>query len=192
MDKSTLKKISWLKDGISTPVLNAIRANNGSFKKIKEVLQQGCCVPGPVSKELTRALKQVVEASASWDHTLNVAAGMLQQYYKYLRTVDHGAFIVWWLSQKDCETLAAVFPSQFRSLSPYLKETAENRFGRPGWGRLWIPEEILIIEINWDNQKPATQYAKDCGGVVCWKKDLPAICGLPGIITDTDMNLLQP
>lgn len=98
---------------------------------------------------------------------------------------------IWWLNQEACEITEAGFKSNLKKLPAYIKDEFYSRVGRPGRGRLWIPSEIPLKEIKWKDSHPLSKYAKECGGIIFWKKDYKEISGLPGFITDIRMNPVQ-
>ena len=94
---------------------------------------------------------------------------------------------IWWLNGHS-ENDAIIDDGDIERLPEYLAGEVYSLHGRPTRGRLWVPEEIQINEIKWDDTKPRAKDCADRGGIVFWRKDLSFLKGLPGFVTDTQMN----
>jgi hypothetical protein len=103
--------------------------------------------------------------------------------------VDKTPFVIWWLSQADCEAIGDNVDEM--SWPDYIKKEYRSRLRRAGRGRLWVPTEIPIKEIEWDATKPLADRAAECGGIVIQAEDARTIATLPGFITDLGLNSWQ-
>ena len=97
---------------------------------------------------------------------------------------------IWWLNGHS-ENEAIIDDGDIERLPEYLASEVHSLHGRPTRGRLWVPEEIQINEIQWDETKPRAKDCADRGGIVFWRKDLHHLAGLPGFVTDTRMNEIE-
>ena len=107
-------------------------------------------------------------------------------------TTDVNSLAIWWLSQADCEAIAVDEHAPEGELLPqYLKDEFNSRYGRPGRGRLWIPEGIDGFDVSWpEPETPIAKICGNCGGIVFWRKDMDALSILPGLVTDLFLNRL--
>lgn len=95
-------------------------------------------------------------------------------------------YCIWWLSGIDCDRIPEDIEEQ---LPAYICKEVRSLRGRNGRGRLWVPSEIPIEEIDWDITKPMAAEASKAGGIVIKKEDVKHVACLPGFITDTSLNL---
>jgi hypothetical protein len=99
-----------------------------------------------------------------------------------------GKYVVWWLSQQAAE-LIYESADIMQDLPDYICTQVKSRYGRPGRGRLWVPDDIPIEEIEWDEEKPMARIAGMCGGIVIKRSSISDVAHLPGFLTDL---LLEP
>lgn len=119
----------------------------------------------------------------------------------------HSELAIWWTTDEDCrsigEPVAAVdyerLPAEdarrFVSLKDlrlptYVKDQYMERFGASGRGRLWVPRGINLAEIEWDESKKITDRLSQCAGIVFRREDLKRLRAFPGVITDTELNVI--
>jgi hypothetical protein len=56
-------------------------------------------------------------------------------------------------------------------------------------GRLWVPDDIPVPKIEWDDTSPIASYAERAGGIVFHAKDLPSVKRMiRGRVTDLNMK----
>lgn len=96
--------------------------------------------------------------------------------------------LIWWTSQQECEAIGFDSPATFPE---YLADEYQSRLGRNGRGRLWIHASISQGDIEWPADKPAARLAGVRGGIVIRAADAPIVFGLPGFLTDTELNLIN-
>jgi hypothetical protein len=97
-------------------------------------------------------------------------------------------YYIWWLNQRDCESLGENPP-----LKGYLLEEFRSREGRAGRGRLWVstefPEFPSFVQYSPEAEKRlAVLGAGDYGGIVIRPEDLDFCQGTPGLVTDPQAN----
>ena len=97
---------------------------------------------------------------------------------------DTNLLAVWWVNQSDCESINE------ENIKPsYIRKEYESRCGRAGRGRLWVPKEIKVKQV----ELPSTvafEGSDSHGGIVIFKEDIESIRSFGGIISDTAGNLL--
>lgn len=91
---------------------------------------------------------------------------------------------IWWLNQQDCD---AIGPRLERRFPSYLHKQYESRCGRPGRGRLWAAEQFGEVSVTWNNS-PLCLVLERCGGIVIREGDVVLLAGMPGIVTDMDLQ----
>ncbi|HYE75879.1 MAG TPA: hypothetical protein VEF04_21220 [Blastocatellia bacterium] len=97
---------------------------------------------------------------------------------------------IWWLNgHSDNETI--IDEGHIEHLPEYIAGEVYSLHGRPTRGRLWVPSEIQLNEIKWDDSKPRAKECANRGGIVIWRTDLRYLKGLPGFVTDTQMNEIE-
>ncbi len=108
---------------------------------------------------------------------------------------DVNELAIWWLSQSDSEILSdgneELFPPDI--LPDYLEDEVMSRYGRPARGRLWVSmaQGFKINDLKWpDPETPLAKHCGLCGGIVLWRKDLPSLATLPGLVTDMNLQRL--
>lgn len=104
---------------------------------------------------------------------------------------DKPTLLVWWLNPADCEWIDSVSNMPVVTQMPaYIYTQYRSRYGRPGRGRLWRSPELGSepIVIEWPATALARRLAEDYGGIVIRERDLPALKGLPGIVTDMSLD----
>jgi len=105
--------------------------------------------------------------------------------------------LIWWTDQKECEALVAMndlwsdYDATIEGVPDYIHSEFCSRYGRNGRGRLWSHSQFGAVGIPWDESKPAARLASERGGIVIWAKDVHVIFGLPGFVTDLELNLLN-
>lgn len=95
-------------------------------------------------------------------------------------------YLIFWTNQADCESIQQ--GDLAKNCPRYIKRELSSRYGRNGRGRLWVADGIPVNEIVWDDNKPAAKYAGNAGGIVIHGRDYNAVKGLPGIVTDLELN----
>lgn len=97
---------------------------------------------------------------------------------------EKSTLAVWWVNQADCEAIG-----DSPNLPDYLKPEYNSRLGRAGRGRLWVPEEIELKQV--EVPKSVVCEGDDThGGIVILREDLETIRPLGGILSDCDGNVL--
>lgn len=99
--------------------------------------------------------------------------------------MDH---LIWWTAQEDYEKIGDDLEGDYPE---YLKREYRSRMGRAGRGRLWVPSDIDLKEIPWDEKKPAARLASTRGGIAIHMRDAKLVFGLPGYLTDLEMNFVN-
>ena len=116
-------------------------------------------------------------------------------------------YLIWWLCQADCESLedsplyvevvedGRVIDHRIDGLPGYLDTEFWSRQGRPARGRLWVSSALPLpnnFSIDYDAACLGGQKLSfaDYGGIVIRAEDKPAVIGLPGILTDTNLRLI--
>lgn len=96
-------------------------------------------------------------------------------------------FLVWWLSEAE---QARIKPEQWLGVPIYIKDELKSLEGRPRDGRLWVPADIEVRQISWDDNHPNAKkiVADNAGGIVFHSSDIDALASLPGLITDTKLD----
>jgi len=96
-------------------------------------------------------------------------------------------FLIWWLSKDE---QAQIKPKQWLRVPIYIKNELTSREGREGRGRLWVPKDIDLEEIPWNDNHPNAQRImnESAGGIVFHASDQEALAGLPGLITDLKLD----
>jgi hypothetical protein len=113
---------------------------------------------------------------------------------------DVSNLLIWWTAQEDCQAIAG--PDEdfegppLDTVPSYIRDEFESRYGRNGRGRLWVPDGIDLESIDFEanKDKRAAQYADEfsMGGIVFHRSDFAAIAGLPGFVTDVELNYARP
>jgi hypothetical protein len=102
--------------------------------------------------------------------------------------MDENLYYIWWIDQDDCD-LVDIFQSRLEELPKYLQDQFWYRNGRAGRGRLWVPDDIPVPKIEWDDTSPIASYAERAGGIVFHAKDLPSVKRMiRGRVTDLNMK----
>ena len=102
----------------------------------------------------------------------------------------HSEIAIWWLNgHSENETI--IDEGHIERLPEYIAGEVYSLHGRPTRGRLWCPPEIQLNEIQWDDSNPRAAECANRGGIVLWRKDLDTLKGLPGFVTDTQMNEIE-
>lgn len=97
---------------------------------------------------------------------------------------------MWWTSQADAESIGerGIRAKSYRGVPKYIRDEFGSRYGRPGRGRLWIPDGIPVSSVAWADERPTCRAASECGGIVFRAEDLAYVHQLPGFVTDCEMN----
>jgi len=112
-----------------------------------------------------------------------------------INSTDRTDLLVWWTSQDECEALTATNPlwsdydATVDGVPDYIHSEFCSRYGRNGRGRLWVASQFGSVGIPWDETKPAARLAGERGGIVIWAKDAQVVFGLPGFLTDFELNV---
>jgi hypothetical protein len=99
-------------------------------------------------------------------------------------------FLIWWTNQGDCERITPL-----DSWPTWLYDEFRSRYGRPGRGRLWVPQlwkndAPKGITVEWDDGKNwLCRAANDAGGIVIPADALRHVQFMPGFVTTFDMAL---
>ena len=94
-------------------------------------------------------------------------------------------FLIWWLTEDE---QAQITPEQWMRIPIYIKDELASLDGRPRRGRSWVPKDIDVEEIPWDDQHPNAERLGRAGGIVFRTTDKEALGGLPGLVTDLKMD----
>ena len=97
---------------------------------------------------------------------------------------DTNLLAVWWVNQSDCESI-----NEDNINVSYIRKEYDSRNGRAGRGRLWVPKQIKLQQV----ELPSTVVFEGNdthGGIVIFKEDVESIRNFGGIISDTAGNLL--
>ena len=100
---------------------------------------------------------------------------------------------VWWLRPTALRQLVAdaddtVDIWRLVGVPSYIGSELRSAMGRAGEGRLWIPSDIEISRIAWSDKHANAPYCSKAAGIVLWRKDVPLLSGLPGLVTDYWMD----
>lgn len=93
--------------------------------------------------------------------------------------------LVWWLTEEEQEQIT---PEQWLRVPIYIKNELSALEGRQRRGRLWVPKDIDVEEIHWDDKHPNAQRLGRSGGIVFHDSDKEALVELPGLITDLKLD----
>ena len=94
-------------------------------------------------------------------------------------------FLVWWLTEEE---QTQITPEEWLRVPIYIKDEFASLEGRPRRGRLWVPKDIDVEEIPWDDQHPNAEKLGRAGGIVFHDSDKEALMGLPGLVTDLKLD----
>lgn len=91
---------------------------------------------------------------------------------------------IWWLDQNSIEIIRHTGFAE--RLPVYLRREIDNREGRPGRKRLWVPREIATLGLGsaMENIDEIGAWDDSWGGVVFWFRDRQVLCFAPGFVTD--------
>lgn len=105
---------------------------------------------------------------------------------------DH-RYLIWWTSQEDCERIAPL-----DTWPTWLYDEFNSRMGRPGRGRLWVPESIDRIGdvpqgvTVWDDVNNwLCKAANNAGGIVIPASEVHHVQFMPGFVSTFEMTLPQ-
>lgn len=120
---------------------------------------------------------------------------------------------IWWVSEKDCKVIGEVvstidYEGEEDELSRLLKagcvlaeslrwpkyvvEEYKSQYGRYRHGTTYEPEGMDLQGFTLDNFRSSLEKAlRSCSGIVLLKKDVRLLSGYPGIITDTNLNIIK-
>lgn len=102
--------------------------------------------------------------------------------------MDNTEYAIWWLSPSECNAIDSDYTGQLHDGAPkYLSAKFLSLRGRPGRGRLWVPDDIDVQDISWTDDAIG-RWCENCGGIVFWRKDLEHVMHYPGLITDLNMK----
>jgi hypothetical protein len=117
--------------------------------------------------------------------------------------------LIWWVSQANAERMGypaskdevddsyleeGYFWREDTDLPDYIFSQLLSRYGRPARGRLWVPPDIEIDDLDVDDaesdlvRRLIVQECNDCGGIVFKAQDLKFVRKYPGFITDLEYN----
>ena len=99
---------------------------------------------------------------------------------------------IWWVTPGN-EMHLQHRVEEVDALPSYISVEVHSLFGRALRGRLWVSAEIQtrVEEIPWDASKPCARRASESGGIVVYRKDLNTLTGMPGFVTDMNLNLIK-
>jgi len=83
------------------------------------------------------------------------------------------------------------YDAKLDGVPDYIHSEFCSRYGRNGRGRLWAADELGSVGIPWDTTKPASRLAGSRGGIVIFKRDAVHVFGLPGFLTDLQLNFIN-
>jgi hypothetical protein len=108
----------------------------------------------------------------------------------YEHPTDVNELAIWWLSEPDCYAIAVdEHAPEDEGLPQYLQDEFNNRYGRAGRGRLWVPKGFVANDLIWpEPETPIAIMCEKCGGIVFWRKDLHTLATFPGLVTDMHLN----
>lgn len=107
----------------------------------------------------------------------------------------HEQWAIWWLTEQDMRELAPDFEDMpmreagaRMKLPPRIVRLFRDRWGRPGRGRLWMPESAPVLQCcsPWPDSAEA-RHALVAGGLLIKRKDLVHVLGKPGVVTDFNL-----
>lgn len=113
---------------------------------------------------------------------------MTEQSIPENNPIDLSQYLIWWTDEADSHRLYELHGRDIPDLPAYIVSEFMNRLGRAGRGRLWVPDNIPVEEIEWHEEKAYSEYADRSGGIVFHRRDHQIVAGLPGHITDLEMN----
>ena len=85
----------------------------------------------------------------------------------------------------------SITPEQWLQVPIYIKDQLKSMEGRSRRGRLWIPRDIPIHEIPWDDNHQNSKRCERAGGIVIHETDKEAVLGLPGLVTNLKLDTYQ-
>jgi hypothetical protein len=107
--------------------------------------------------------------------------------------------LIWWTTSAEINLVLAD-AAVVASMPPYLLFEARSRAGRNGRGRLWVPLEIdfdgvpggAFIGSDLDVKPIAAHIERESlGGIVFRRQDWATVAGLPGLVTDENLELVR-
>ena len=75
-------------------------------------------------------------------------------------------------------------------LDEHIQKQARSRNSSNGRGRLWTNIDNITADFN-NIKAEGYSYAIEAGGVVIHKQELNKVIGMPGIITDLNLNIIK-
>lgn len=98
---------------------------------------------------------------------------------------------VWWLSSHDQNIrIGDGIMLQVAGAPDYLYREYRSLIGRPGRGRLWVAKQFEVDDIKWDDSKAFPLGLGMRGGIVIAESELALCKQMPGVVTDTELNLV--
>ena len=99
--------------------------------------------------------------------------------------------MIWWVSNDQAEVLRAMVKSKQIELPAYIDRELEIRANHDGRGRLWISGEFSLTSVPWDKSKETAELIlrESSGGIVIRAEDFKSVLGLPGFVTDCELNM---
>jgi hypothetical protein len=88
-------------------------------------------------------------------------------------------YLVWWLTEEDYCGFQPQAGKNPLKIADYIWGEFCDRCGRPGRGRLWVPENIKIEQMTVSENDSRWSDYIEAGGIVIEAKDSPA-CALWG------------
>jgi hypothetical protein len=104
-------------------------------------------------------------------------------------------FLIWWTNQHDCEEVGSYRGAV--DVPDYISSEFRSRYGRPGRGRLWIPNSLSAevpvppISIPFPETPLANVLGNSYGGIVIRARDVECLRDLPGVITDLAVRRIE-
>ncbi len=101
-------------------------------------------------------------------------------------------YAIWWVNQADTEMAEALLTVNQLSLPEYVLNELYKRSGCLGGGKLYIglPDCKVDVTDAFAHGGSVAFHLYDYRGIVIRLEDAPLLRSAPGILTDTNLNLL--
>lgn len=102
--------------------------------------------------------------------------------------------LIWWTDQKACEAIEDWGGPLIEPLPQYIKDQFSTRLGRNGRCRLWVAKQLGDIAIDPWPDTPCGRWlvSMSAAGIAIDYADMKWVIGLPGIVTNLDLNKIIP
>lgn len=112
-----------------------------------------------------------------------------------IETEAKDALALWWLDEKNMKKIHEFSDKREAfwdtiGIPEYLFPELRDAYGRNGRGRLWVPNEIECESIEWSDSHSNASRCRECAGLVFLRSDFAKLSGLPGFITETNLNTI--